>query len=83
MEETLLKVNDNVSIYQLPEEKTLGECLNFGIEMAQYDIVAKLDDDDYYSPYYLTEAMEVFTTTDASSWLEKENPLCILKKINY
>jgi glycosyltransferase involved in cell wall biosynthesis len=56
---------ENVSIYQLPEEKTLGECLNFGIEKARYDIVAKFDDDDYYSPYYLTEAMEIFLTTDA------------------
>lgn len=81
------KDNDNVSIYQLPEEKTLGECLNLGIEMAQYDIVAKLDDDDYYSPYYLTEAMEVFTTTDAQlvgkgksfMYFEKDQLLTIRK----
>ncbi len=59
------KGNENVSIYQLPEEKTLGECLNFGIEKARYNIVAKFDDDDYYSPYYLTEAMQIFLTTDA------------------
>ena len=59
------KVNENVTIYQLPEEKTLGECLNFGIEKARYNIVAKFDDDDYYSPYYLTEAMRIFLTTDA------------------
>jgi glycosyltransferase involved in cell wall biosynthesis len=56
---------DNVSIYQLPEQQTLGECLNFGIEKAKYEIVGKFDDDDYYSPYYLTEAMKVFKTTDA------------------
>ncbi|WP_043934158.1 glycosyltransferase [Bacillus sp. EB01] len=55
----------NVSVYQLREEKTLGECLNFGIEKAKFDHVAKIDDDDYYSPYYLTEAMEIFDTTDA------------------
>ncbi|WP_342432062.1 glycosyltransferase [Neobacillus sp. FSL H8-0543] len=56
---------ENVTIYQLPQEQTLGNCLNFGIEKAQYDIVAKFDDDDYYSPYYLTEAMEIFKTTNA------------------
>lgn len=51
---------ENVSIFQLPEKKTLGECLNFGIEKAKYDIVAKFDDDDFYSPYYLTEVMDAF-----------------------
>ncbi|WP_226665462.1 glycosyltransferase [Metabacillus litoralis] len=56
---------DNVSIYQLPEEKTLGDCLNFGTEKAKYEIVAKLDDDDYYSEYYLTEAMMAFASTNA------------------
>src|SRR6185312_5872723 len=55
--------------------------------MAQYDIVAKLDDDDYYSPYYLTEAMEIFTTTDAQlvgkgksfMYFEKDKLLSIRK----
>jgi glycosyltransferase involved in cell wall biosynthesis len=55
----------NVSVYQLPERETLGDCMNFGIEKARYDIVAKFDDDDYYSPFYLTEAMEAFRKTDA------------------
>ncbi|MBS4194931.1 glycosyltransferase [Lederbergia citri] len=79
------KCYENVSIYQLSEEKTLGDCLNFGIEMAQYDIVAKFDDDDYYSPYYLTEAMEIFTTTNAQlvgkgisfMYFEKDNLLTL------
>ena len=79
--------NENVSIYQLPEEKTLGECLNFGIEKARYNIVAKFDDDDYYSPYYLTEAMRIFLTTDAQligkgkafMYFEKEKLLTIRK----
>ena len=63
---------ENVTIYQLPQEKTLGNCLNFGIEKAKYDIVAKFDDDDYYSPYYLTEAMEIFKTDKCTvSWQRK------------
>jgi glycosyltransferase involved in cell wall biosynthesis len=56
---------ENVTVYQLPQKQTLGNCLNFGIEKAKYDIVAKFDDDDYYSPYYLTEAMEIFNNTNA------------------
>ncbi|WP_345798894.1 glycosyltransferase [Cytobacillus oceanisediminis] len=60
------KRHQNVSIYQLPEKKTLGECLNFAIiEKAKHHMVAKFDDDDYYSPYYLKEALQAFQNTEA------------------
>ncbi|RST76319.1 glycosyltransferase family 2 protein [Siminovitchia acidinfaciens] len=55
----------NVSIYQLPEEVTLGECLNYGTEKAKHGYVAKFDDDDYYGPEYISQAMEAFENTDA------------------
>lgn len=48
----------NVSIYQLPERYRLGDCLNFAIEKVKYGIIAKFDDDDYYAPNYLTQAVE-------------------------
>jgi hypothetical protein len=78
---------DNVSIYQLPEEKTLGECLNFGVEKSQYEICAKFDDDDFYSPYYLSEAMAVFNSTNAQligkgvsfMYFEEDNLLTLYK----
>lgn len=56
---------EKVSVFQLSEEKTLGDCLNFGIEKSKYEIVAKWDDDDYYSEFYLCEAMETFNSTNA------------------
>ncbi len=46
-----------VSVYQLPEETTLGECLNYGIEKSKNAYIAKFDDDDYYAPNYLTESI--------------------------
>lgn len=49
-----------VTIYQVPENETLGDCMNFGIEKAFYNIVAKFDDDDFYSKHYLDEAVKVF-----------------------
>ncbi|MFC5447845.1 glycosyltransferase family 2 protein [Paenibacillus aestuarii] len=55
----------NVRIYQLPEHKTLGQCLNFAVTRAKYDYLAKFDDDDYYGPKYLTEAMRLFRRTKA------------------
>jgi cellulose synthase/poly-beta-1,6-N-acetylglucosamine synthase-like glycosyltransferase len=60
------EVYPNVSVYQLPESMTLGECLNFGAQKAKHPFVAKFDDDDYYSPYYLKHSMNAFEETNAS-----------------
>lgn len=56
----------NIRIFQLDEEKTLGECLNFGSMQARYDVIAKLDDDDYYSPIYLANAIRTLKETGAN-----------------
>lgn len=55
-----IKIYNNISIYKLPESSTLGECINFGIEKSKYNYIAKFDDDDYYSPYYIHEAYNAF-----------------------
>ncbi|MDR6225674.1 glycosyltransferase [Desmospora profundinema] len=55
----------NVSIYRLPENVTLGECLNFGVKRSRYGYIAKFDDDDFYSPFYLTDYMQISKTTYA------------------
>ncbi len=49
----------NVRVFQLPENKSLGECLNFGVTKARYRYIAKIDDDDYYSRNYISEAMKL------------------------
>ena len=54
----------NVRVYQLHEKATLGDCLNYGVMRANYEIIAKFDDDDYYGPNYLTGAMESFRNPD-------------------
>ncbi|WP_342433770.1 glycosyltransferase [Neobacillus sp. FSL H8-0543] len=55
----------NISVFQLPERITLGECLNFAVSKATFDIIAKFDDDDYYSPYYIAQAMQIFEEEQA------------------
>lgn len=55
----------NVTIYQLPDKWSLGKCLNDGISKAKYDRIAKFDDDDFYSSYYLTEAMKIMSQSKA------------------
>ncbi|MDP4084396.1 MAG: glycosyltransferase [Bacillota bacterium] len=52
-------------ILLFPEAITLGECLNHGIQQATYPILAKFDDDDYYGPHYLKEAVDVLQKTNA------------------
>jgi glycosyltransferase involved in cell wall biosynthesis len=56
---------NNVQIFKLGSRCTLGECLNFAIEKATHDYIAKFDDDDYYAPEYLNEAMEAAGQTNA------------------
>lgn len=55
----------NIKIFQLAEEKNLGECLNFAVEKSKYNYIAKFDDDDYYAPQYLKRLMSLFKETDA------------------
>ncbi|MBS4194938.1 glycosyltransferase [Lederbergia citri] len=77
----------DVSVFQLPEKVTLGQCLNFAVNQAKYDIIAKFDDDDYYSPYYLAQAMQVFQDKQADivgkskifTYFPMNKTLCIRK----
>lgn len=50
----------NVRIYRLPDRKTIGQCLNLAAGKATYPYIAKFDDDDYYGPGYIPEAMRAF-----------------------
>lgn len=64
----------NVKVKQLPAKDPLGKCLNVGVKLATHDYVAKFDDDDYYSPYYIPQAMKAF---------EEEKADLVGKKILY
>jgi cellulose synthase/poly-beta-1,6-N-acetylglucosamine synthase-like glycosyltransferase len=59
------KQSQGVSVYQLPEETYLGECLNYGIDKAKYDFIAKFDDDDYYAPNYIKQSMKALKEMNA------------------
>lgn len=53
----------NVHVYQVPESISLGQSLNAGMTRARFSLIAKFDDDDYYSPYYLTEQVRELRRT--------------------
>lgn len=53
------------SLIRLPEEISLGECLNRAASTTGAAIVAKIDDDDIYGPLYLDEAVDVLAVSGA------------------
>ncbi|GGI46960.1 glycosyl transferase [Paenibacillus marchantiophytorum] len=53
----------NVRVYQVNEMTSLGQCLNCGISKSKFLYIAKFDDDDYYSPFYLKEQMKAIRRT--------------------
>ncbi|WP_440119301.1 glycosyltransferase family 2 protein [Paenibacillus sp. QZ-Y1] len=53
----------NVQVYQVPENISLGQSLNAGMTRARFSLIAKFDDDDYYSPFYLTEQVRELRRT--------------------
>jgi len=55
--------DSRITIYQVPERISLGQCLNCGICRAKYPLIAKFDHDDYYSPYYLREQVKALRHT--------------------
>lgn len=58
------KSYDNISVFQLDENISLGKCLNFAVSKARYDIIAKFDDDDYYGRKYLSDSIKALKYAD-------------------
>ncbi len=54
-----------IRIFKLDENISLGKCLNYGVSKSKYNCIAKFDDDDYYGPNYLTEAISGFKISKA------------------
>lgn len=84
-------INDsNVRIFSKPSVVSLGECLNFAIDKCNYDFIAKFDDDDYYGPYYIQEAFNVFLNKECDIvgknkiyyYIEKNKELILKKQGN-
>ena len=55
----------NVSIYKIPEKESLGSCLNFAVNKTKFPFITKFDDDDFYSPFYLTGQLKALHRSSA------------------
>lgn len=56
---------NNVRVFQVDEEKSLGECLNYGVSKARFDYVSRFDDDNYYAQEFIGDLMNAFKYTSA------------------
>ncbi|MCY9667086.1 glycosyltransferase family 2 protein [Paenibacillus alginolyticus] len=61
----IAKKNKSISVYKVPEKKSLGRCLNYAVSKAKYPFITKFDDDDFYSPFYLTGQMKALHRSHA------------------
>jgi len=61
---TITNSYPDITVFQVDEKKSLGYCLNYAIEKAKYNVIAKLDDDDYYGPEYLSQAVNALKYAD-------------------
>lgn len=62
MFEEYVKKDKSIQVYQLPAKLHLAECLNLAITKANYEYIARFDDDDYYGEEYLQEINLNFQT---------------------
>ena len=50
-----------------PADTTLGGCLNIGIDAADGQYLAKMDDDNFYGRHYLRDLVRAFAYTNAAA----------------
>ncbi|WP_308440367.1 glycosyltransferase family protein [Sediminihabitans luteus] len=56
---------DDVLVLHADADVPLGECLNRLVRAADGDVVAKMDDDDLYGPYYLSDQLDALAYSGA------------------
>ncbi|MGP4082426.1 glycosyltransferase [Pseudalkalibacillus sp. R45] len=55
----------NVTVFHVTYGTSLGDCLNFAVEQTRYEVIANLEDDDYYAPDYLKNSLQILKDTNA------------------
>ncbi|MBU2980663.1 glycosyltransferase family 2 protein [Lentibacter algarum] len=53
----LVAAHPIATLYEMPNYKTIGYCMNYGIDQVASDYWAKFDDDDVYGPNYLSDML--------------------------
>lgn len=71
-------------IRETDKERTLGECLNLALAQCETDLVAKIDDDDFYGPNYIRGCVAAFTYNDYENVaiVGKERAYCYIEALD-
>jgi len=56
---------EHLTVRAAPRDWTLGACMNLGVDSAGGRYVAKMDDDNTYSPHYLSDLVRAFSYSEA------------------
>lgn len=65
--------NFKLKVLSIPEEKVLADGLNAALKVASGEYLAKIDDDDYYGPNYLSDALLAFDYAPAAGVVGKKS----------
>ncbi len=55
----------DLQIVHAAADLTLGSCMNLGVEAAGGSFIAKMDDDNFYGPHFVSDLLATFGYTDA------------------
>ncbi len=58
--ENRIKNKDQIKVFKVDENKSLGECKRFAFNHIKYNKISFFDDDDYYGPNFLKDAVDTF-----------------------
>lgn len=58
-------VSDDITVLHRSSNVSLGECLNEGFAATQGDVIARIDDDDFYAPTYLGSVVAAMRSSGA------------------
>ncbi len=61
----IAKQYEDIKIHEIDQRTSLGYCLNFAVSKSMFNIIAKFDDDDYYSEKYISDSLKAFEFTKA------------------
>ena len=56
---------NNLQVSFVDEQYNIGTCLNLGIQSSEAKYWFKIDDDDYYGKYYITDLVNMYRLTGA------------------
>ncbi|TDL81561.1 hypothetical protein E2L08_05430 [Palleronia sediminis] len=53
----LVEAHPTATLHSMPNDKSIGYCINYGVDQVEAPFWAKFDDDDIYGPHYLSDLL--------------------------